>query len=74
MNALVPYIFFLYMFVGSWILLMNYKKILNFSKTERSCCAFICTSLAIFSFIGAATIYHLENLDSNFKELIKDVC
>lgn len=73
MNATLPYIFFLYMFISTWILVMNYKNIRNFSSSERSAVAFISLSVAIYSFVGVATVYHMEHMHDDCKELIKEL-
>lgn len=73
MNAILPYIFFLYMFISSWILLMNYKTIREFSSSERSAVAFISLCLSIYTFVGVATMYHMEHLHDDCKELINTI-
>lgn len=73
MNAVVPYIFFIYIFLVTWIMLMNYERILDFSSGKRSCFAFISIIIALVTFVGIATIYNIESRDEDYKEKIKDV-
>lgn len=74
MNAIVPYVFFLYMFILTWIIMMNYNDIKKFTDSDRTCIAFISITISLFVFVGVATLYNLESKDENYKEKIKDVC
>lgn len=74
MEAIVPYIFFIYMFIITWIMLMNYDKIKSFSSSDRVSIGFISITIALFSFIGAAIIYRRETNVEDFRHKIKDVC
>lgn len=74
MNAIVPYVFFFYMFISTWIIMMNYDKIKDFSSSQRTCYAFISITIALFAFVGVATLYHCETKEDEYKEKIKDVC
>lgn len=61
------------MFLVTWIMLMNYEKILEFSSGKRSCFAFIAIVISLVAYVGVATIYNLDSRDEDFKEKIKDV-
>jgi len=74
MEAFLPYLFFIYMFIATYIILMNYDKIKNFSSNMRYCNAFISIVIALFVFVGVATVYNLENRNENYKEKIKEIC
>ena len=69
----IPYFFFLYMFISSWIMMMNYDKIKSFSSSMRTCNGFISLSIAIFAFVGSAMLYNIDNRDSDYYENIKDL-
>lgn len=72
MDIIVPYIFFLYMFISTWIVMMNYEKINNFSSSRTVCVAFISLTIAMFTFLGVATLYHKETKKENFKKNIDE--
>ena len=74
MNAIIPYVFFIYMFIATWIIMMNYDKINEFSSSKKVCYGFISITIALFTFIGAATLYHFETKEDEYKVKIKDVC
>lgn len=73
MNAAVPYVFFIYIFILTWIIMMNYDKIKEFTSSERSRISFISVTISLFVFVGVATIYNLESRGENYKEKIKDI-
>lgn len=73
MNAIVPYIFFIYMFILTWVLLLNYDKIKSFSSSDRISIGFVALTIGLFAFIGAAAIYHRETREDEFREKMKDV-
>jgi hypothetical protein len=73
MNAIVPYIFFIYVFIVTWWILLHYKTIKEFSSTMIMCNAFISITIAIFVFVGVATIYHIEHKNENYEQLIDDI-
>lgn len=73
MNAAVPYVFFVYVFIVTWWLLLNYEAIQKFCSTKRIAIAFVSITIAIFVFIGVATVYNLENKDCNYKEKINEI-
>ena len=66
----MPYLFFLYMFISTWILLMNKDSIERNSSSKRVYFGFISTTVAIFAFVGVATLYHVEHQNEDYKELI----
>lgn len=74
MDAFVPYIFFIYMFIITWVLLLNYDEIKSFSSSDRISIGTISITIALFAFIGAAVLYHGETKKDEFKEKIKDIC
>ena len=61
------------MFIATWIMLMNYNNIRKFSSSDRICYGFISIAIATYVFVGVATLYHMEHLNDDYKELIKDV-
>ena len=73
MEPVVPYIFFVYIFIITWILLLNYDKIKSFSSSDRVSIGTISITIALFAFIGVAVLYHGEIKENEFKDKIKDV-
>ncbi len=53
--------------------MMNYESIKKFTDSERSCIAFISITIALFVFVGVATLYNLESRNEDYKEKIKDI-
>ena len=54
-------------------MLMNYSEIRKFSSSDRTCYGFISIAIAIYAFVGVATIYHIEHQNDDYKDLIKDL-
>lgn len=73
MNAIIPYVFFLYMFILTWIIMLNYPTIEKFTNSKLTCISFISITISLFVFVGVATLYHFETKDDEFKDKIKDV-
>lgn len=73
MNAIIPYVFFLYMFILTWIIMMNYESIKKFTDSNTTCIAFISIVISLFVFVGVATLYNLETRGEDYHEKIKDV-
>lgn len=71
MDPIVPYIFFIYVFIVTWWLLMNYETIKEFSSSMRSCNGFIAITVAIFVFVGVATLYNIESKEESKKRNIQ---
>lgn len=61
------------MFISTWIIMMNYDNIKEFCSNKRTCYGFISITIALFTFIGVATIYHFETKEDEYKEKIKTV-
>jgi fucose 4-O-acetylase-like acetyltransferase len=70
MEPIIPYIFFIYVFIVTWWLLMNYETIKEFSSSMRECNGFISITVAIFVFVGVATLYNIDTRDEDYKEKI----
>lgn len=73
MNAIIPYIFFIYIFILTWIVMMNYDNIKTFTKDQLSTVTFISLLISIFVFVAVATLYNIESKNENYKEKIKDI-
>lgn len=69
----VPYFFFLYTFIVTWIMLMNYDQIKKFSSSMRTCNGFISISIASFIFIGTAMIYNIDNRNEDYHKRIHEL-
>lgn len=69
----IPYFFFIYIFISSWIMMMNYDTIKSFSSSEVTCNGFISLSIAILAFIGSAILYNIDNRDCDYHEKINEL-
>lgn len=69
----IPYFFFLYIFITTWIMMMNYDNIKVITSSMRTCNGFISLSIAIFAFVGAAMIYNIDNRHEEYHEKINEL-
>lgn len=74
MNPIIPYLFFIYIFISTWIVLLNYDEIKKFSSSMVFCNAYISIVIGLFVFVGVATLYNLETRGDNYKNKIKELC
>lgn len=73
MNVIIPYLFFIYMFIVTWVILLNYETIDSLTSNKIQCFTFISLTISLFTFVGVATLYNLETNPEDFKENIKDI-
>lgn len=71
MNPIVPYIFFVYIFIATWIIMMNYDNIKMASSSKTISIAYVSIAIATVVFVGVATLYNIESKDEDYKEKIK---
>lgn len=72
MHAIIPYVFFIYIFLVTWICLYNYETIMNFSKNKAYGFGFISLVIACVAYVGVATLYYLETDECDFAKKIDD--
>lgn len=69
----IPYFSFLYMFIVTYVLMMNYESIKDFSSSMKICNSFIALSIALVAFVGTAMVYNIDNRESNYHERIQEL-
>lgn len=52
---------------------MNYEMIKGFSSSMRTCNGFISITIAIFVFVGVATLYNLDTREEDYKDKVSGV-
>lgn len=69
----LPYFFFLYMFVSTWVMMMNYDKIKGMSSSPQICYGFISITIGLLAFIGSAALYNIDNKECDYHEKIREL-
>lgn len=69
----VPYFFSLYIFIMTYVMMMNYDTIKDFSSSMRTCNGFIALSIALVTFAGLASIYNIDNRNCDYHEKINEL-
>lgn len=72
MDTIIPYLFFIYTFIVSWICIMNYDTILKMSTSKRTALCSMSLFISIVVFVGVSTIYHFETNEDDFKSKISN--
>lgn len=75
MNPIIPYIFFLYIFIITWVIIKNYDLIKSVSKSKLQLVATISLLISSVVFVGLCTIYYIdchyynEDFEKKFEDL-----
>lgn len=68
MDIIIPYVFFLYMFISTWLIMMNYETIKESCSNRRLAIGYVSITIAIFVFVGVAVIYNIDSSEEDYKE------
>lgn len=71
MDIIVPYVFFIYMFIATWLLMMNYETIKGTCSSRRIAIGYVSVAIALFVFVGVAVLYNIDSSEEDYKEKTK---